>query len=90
MARSGVVCAETVPQPIHRARTYRLRSGASTEHGALDLMTKSRTFPGDFAWQWVRRRLSIRKDVGRHMMGDAGHARQPGGQQAPRKRIAIG
>lgn len=62
----------------------------STEYGALDLMTKSRTFPGDFAWRWVRRRLSIRKDVGRHMMGDAGHARQPGGQQAPRKRIAIG
>jgi hypothetical protein len=37
----------------------------------------------------VRRRLSIRKDVGRQLMGDAGHARQPGGQQAPRKRIAI-
>ena len=64
--------------------------GASTEHGALDLITKSRTFPGDFAWQWVQRRLSIRKDVGRQMMGEAGHARQPGGQQAPRKRIAIG
>lgn len=62
----------------------------STEYGALDLMTKSRTFPGDFAWQWVRRRLSIRKDVGRQLMGEAGHARQPGGQQAPRKRIAIG
>ena len=64
--------------------------GISTKHDALDLMTKSRTFPGDFAWPWVLRRLSIRKDVGRQLMGEAGHARQPGGQQAPRKRIAIG
>jgi hypothetical protein len=75
MARSGVVCAETVPQPIHRARTYRLRSGASTEHGALDLMTKSRTFPGDFVWQWLHQRLNARKDVSRQMMAEAGHAR---------------
>ena len=77
--RSSALCVHTV-----------FDQGGSTEHGALGLMTKSRTFPGDFAWRWVRRRLSIRKDVGRHMMGDAGHARQPGGQQAPRKRIAIG
>ena len=90
-----LVAASFAPQPgRYRSTAQCVHTvsdlGASTEHGALDLMTKSRTFPGDFAWQWVHRRLSIRKDVGRQMMGEAGHARQPGGQQAPRKRIAIG
>jgi len=90
-----LVAASFAPQPGRYRSTAQCvhtvsDQGASTEHGTLDLITKSRTFPGDFAWQWVHRRLSIRKDVGRQMMGEAGHARQPGGQQAPRKCIAIG
>lgn len=50
-----LVAASFAPQPGRYRSTAQcvhtvFDQGGSTEHGALDLMTKSRTFPGDFAW----------------------------------------
>ncbi len=52
----GLVAASFAPQPgRYRSIVKRMYAvsdqGFCTEHGALDLMTKSRTFPGDSAWQ---------------------------------------